>query len=402
MKTILFVGLIAIIGTSAIHAADDAPSTASVESTALRYTFSYPYTDADDMKPRGGTTRGTKVTLDDRASAAWTALRAADISDHERDRRAILAMAGEYRVSFDFIEVVRFDAKAPKDRPYQSWATEKVYVVADRPDFVSLQHILVMQMPSEDGKPSAPFVTKHWRQDWRYQPDHIDRYLGPIRWQRSEVSKAESAGRWSQTAYQVDDSPRYAALGRWQHNTSFSTWLGDETLRPLPRREYSFRSDYQTLVASNRHTVLPTGWVQEENNLKAVVAVGGNDEDKSASALPYVGREYGIARYERISDFDFSAGDAYWKRTGPLWSHVRAHWDALFADNTPVCLRAAPDQKQLFMPLFELAGDDAKLAKASDQELRTWSADLIDGYLSADAGSKACRGGEANSAKPAY
>jgi hypothetical protein len=341
-----------------------------------RFTFSYPFGDDDAMKPRGGTSKGAKVTLATEPSAAWQALRADGIDAQERDRRAILAMAGEYRVSFDFLEVVQFDAAAPKDRAYQSWATEKVYVVEDRPDFVSLQHILVMNLIGDDGKAMAPMVIKHWRQDWRYQPDHLDEYVGPVRWQRRALTAAEGAGQWSQTAYQVDDSPRYAALGRWRHNASFSTWLGADTLRPLPRREYTFRNDYQLLLASNRHTIIPTGWVQEENNLKQRVVT-------DAATLPFAGREYGIARYERIEGSDFSAGDAYWRRTGAMWSEVRTYWGERFALGKPVCLVGAPDQKQLFTPLFELAGDEARLADMTASALRSEVRGLVDGYLDA-------------------
>jgi hypothetical protein len=349
----------------------------AAETAKHRFTFSYPFSDDDAMKPRGSSTKGVPVTLDTQASAAWQSLQQAGIGSQERDRRAILAMAGEYRVSFDFLEVVQFDATAPKDRPYQSWATEKVYVVADRPDFISLQHILVMHILDGKGKPMSPFVTKHWRQDWQYEPLHLDEYLGSVRWQRRPLPASESRGQWSQTAYQVDDSPRYAALGRWQHNQSFSTWIGGDTLRPLPRREYTFRDDYQVLVASNRHTILATGWVQEENNLKQRIPASA-----PADFLPFAGREYGIARYERVVGSDFSAGDKYWQQTGALWAEVRSYWAELFARAKPICLSGAPDQKQLFMPLFELAGDDKKLAGAKPEQLRDWARQHIDAYLS--------------------
>ncbi len=349
------------------------------ETTKHRFIFSYPFGDDDAMKPRGSSTNGVPVTLDTRASAAWQFLQQAGIGSQERDRRAILAMAGEYRVSFDFLEVMQFDATAPKDRPYQSWATEKVYVVADRPDFVSLQHVLVMHLLDENGKAMSPVVIKHWRQDWQYEPQQLDEYLGSVRWQRRPLPASESRGQWSQTAYQVDDSPRYAALGRWQHNRSFSTWMGGDTLRPLPRREYTFRDDYQVLMASNRHTILATGWVQEENNLKQRIPASA-----AGGVLPYAGREYGIARYERIVGSDFSAGDNYWQRTGALWAEVRTYWAELFARAKPICLSGAPDQKQLFVPLFELAGDDKKLAGAKPAELREWARQHIDAYLSID------------------
>lgn len=40
-------------------------------------------------------------------------------------------------------------------------------------------------------------------------------------------------------------------------------------------------------------------------------------------------REQGVNRYQRIVDFDFTAGDRYWQQTGPFWLQVRAFWSAL-------------------------------------------------------------------------
>ncbi|HMH87138.1 MAG TPA: hypothetical protein VK523_00745, partial [Steroidobacteraceae bacterium] len=81
--------------------------------------------------PRGGTTRGAAVTLESTPSAAWHSLQEAHISAFERDRRAILAVAGDYRVTFDFLEIVTFSGR-PRDRPYQSWGTERVYLDQDQ------------------------------------------------------------------------------------------------------------------------------------------------------------------------------------------------------------------------------------------------------------------------------
>ena len=61
------------------------------------------------------------------------------------------------------------------------------------------------------------------------------------------------------------------------------------------------------------HTLTPTGWVQEEENLKLVLdAQGQPDED-----APYLARELGVARYEHVVGFDFSAGDRTDHETGP-------------------------------------------------------------------------------------
>ena len=315
-----------------------------------QFTFAWPLGEGA-LKPRGATTRGTPIVLDPVPSTAWQRLREPGLSDLERDRRAILAMAGPYRVSFDFLEVVRFDPALKPDAPYQSWGTEYVFVAEDRPDFIALQHILVMRVQLDAGKVSEPIIVRHWRQEWRYQPETLLAYDGANTWVRRSLSPGERRGAWVQSVLQVDDSPRYSARGRWEHGDSFSTWLSDETWRPLPRREFSVRKDYQVLVGTNRHTITPGGWVQEENNLKVALESAG----KPRAAMPYLAREYGFARYEHIKDYDFGPGERYFARTEPFWAEVRAAWREIERRDGRFTLRAQSDQGQLFMQFFEYA-----------------------------------------------
>ena len=370
-----------LVAASLVAGAASAAAQASAPTPGAppRYTFSWPL-DAAHLKPRGGTTRGAPVTLEREASAGWQALQAGGLSALERDRRAILAMAGTFRVTFDFLEVAAYGGADKPIAPYQSWATEKVYVDQDRPGFVSLVHILEMRMLDKDGAVGEPMVTKHWRQDWSYEPAQIVEYKGRDRWQRRSLSQAERRGTWLQSVYQVDESPRYASLGRWQHGASFSTWLSGDTWRPLPRREWSVRDDYQVLVGTNRHTIGPTGWLQEENNLKAVL-----DERRAVDAFkPYVGREYGVARYERIRDLDFDAADRYYARTRAFWDRVRDAWSGAFAQQGTITLRGPVDKLGLFVPLFERASEiEAQPAEAnsgderdSDKVIRAVLADM--------------------------
>jgi hypothetical protein len=335
-----------LCGATAIGAAEPAPAPAEPP----RYTFSWPL-DGSTLKPRGGSSRGAPVVLDREPSPAWNALQAPGLTPQERDRRAILAMAGSFRVSFDFLEVASYAAPAKPLGPYQSWATEKVYIDRDEPGFVSLVHILEMRMLDKAGKPSEPFVTKHWRQDWRYEPGTFVEYKGIDRWQQRPVADVDKRGAWLQTVYQVDESPRYASLGRWQHSASFSTWISGDTWRPLPRREWSVRDDYQVLLGTNRHTVAPTSWTQEENNLKAVLTA----QRELDPAKPYVAREYGMARYERLLDADFTAADRYYERTRSFWDRVRDTWSAAFTQQGTITLRGPVDKLSLFTPLFERA-----------------------------------------------
>lgn len=285
------------------------------------YVFGWPFVDATTLQPRRGTSQGPDVTLATETSATWRALRERGLSQRERDRRAILALAGDYRTSFDFLETVEFSAGAGPAKPYRSWGTERIYVVDDRGDAITLQHVIVM-FTVHDGVVDGPFVQKHWRQDWRYEPESLSEYRGHQHWERRALSRAEREGAWAQDVYQVDDAPRYSSVGRWEHTAAASIWTGSSAWRPLPRREFTVRSDYDVLVGVNRATVLPLGWVHEQDNLKLVLG----DDAKPRADAPYVARELGIDRYERIQGFDFSAGDAYWRKTGDFWRVVRNAW----------------------------------------------------------------------------
>jgi len=320
-----------------------AATAAGAQAPAGQFIFAWPLGEGA-LKPRGASTRGAPVTLDPVPSEAWQRLREPGLSALERDRRAILAMAGPYRVSFDFLEVVRFDPALKQDAPYQSWATEYVFVAEDRPDFIALQHVLAMRMLLEGGRISEPMVLRHWRQEWRYEAERLLAYEGANTWTPHALPEAERRGAWVQSVLQVDDSPRYAARGRWQHAEGLSTWLSEETWRPLPRREFSVRKDYQVLVGSNRHSITPSGWLQEENNVKLALA----------PERRILAREYGVARYERIRGYDFGAAERYFAATEPFWAEVRAAWREAAAAGR-FTLRAQPDQGQLFLPFFEYA-----------------------------------------------
>jgi hypothetical protein len=325
-----------------------AASAACADDEARRYTFSWPFTAGDAMRPRGGTTTGPAVELLETPSEAWEALRDPSLSPFERDRLAILAMTGGYRTTFDFIETAGFVAGYAPSRPYQSWATEYVFVAEEQEDFLSLQHVIVMLFVDGSGNVQGPFVQKHWRQDWRYEDPSLHVYAGHERWQRVEHSGDSVRGRWSQAVFQVDDSPRYEALGEWIHTQNYSAWTSDETWRPLPRRESSVRADYHVLIGSNRHAITPTGWVHEEDNLKVALDAEGKPKEIFA-------REVGLNRYERVVGFDFSSAEAYWSNTRAFWADVREAWREIKRDREAFALAEEIDGRALFVPMFEYA-----------------------------------------------
>ena len=99
-----------------------------------------------------------------------------------------------------------------------------------------------------------PYIVKHWRQDWLFQNTDFYSYNGDNQWKYVTKSKDEVKGQWTQKVYQVDDSPRYEGSATWVHVDGKSYWE-NTTDAPLPRREYTKRSDYNITVRGNRHEI---------------------------------------------------------------------------------------------------------------------------------------------------
>ena len=344
-------------------------------SITKQFTFSWPFSDEDKMRPRGGTTIGRPVTLLSGSSRQWETIQKAQTNKKEKDRLAILALAGDYRVSFDFIETMGFRPNYEVPAPYQSWGTERISVVVDQPDLLVLQHILEIHFADEKGESAEPIVIKHWRQDWRYEDEHSLDYQGKGLWRKTTRGKDSIKGKWSQSVYQVDDSPRYEGIGRWEHFPNMSVWNSDVLKRPLPRREFSVRDDYDFLESKIRITVISTGWIQEEDALKVSMSEGA----LKAIAIPvYLAREAGLSRYELITNFDFSKSDAYWKRTSIFWSLVRKVWEEIIAENTSFHLVSQRDGKYLFAELFN-AAEKSQIEKEAQARTRIHS--IINRYI---------------------
>ncbi len=282
----------------------------------------------------------------------------------EEDRAAILAMAGDFEVRFDFVETVSLDPDYElKDRKI-SGGTEMVRVLEDTGEFISLQHTLVMEI---DEVPE-PIVVKHWRQDWRFEPESILSYRGLDLWEAEAVMPWEGQGAWSQTVYQVDDSPRYAAVARWRHDNEISTWEPPASWRPLPRRDDTTREDYDVIAGVNRHTVAPWAWWHEQDNSKIVI------EDSGPRELV---REVGTNTYKRSGDFSPEAGEAYWEQTGEFWAAVRGMWAEKEATGR-IAVDDTPEGELLYMPMLEIA------AKVEEGEL-TAEAAAVDAQALLDA-----------------
>lgn len=295
-------------------------------------------------------------------------------STFEQDRQSILAMTGDYKVTFDFTETVSFvdgyELKAPK----LSGGHESVRVVEDRGDFISLQHLLVV------GPDESPFVVKHWRQDWKYEPARVLMFVGGNAWAWQDVPESERAGTWSQTVYQVDDAPRYGAVGAWTYEDGIAEWTPPQEWRPLPRRDMTTRDDYHAVDAVNRHVITPWGWVHEQDNSKLIL-----DGDPRALV-----REVGINTYRAFDDYPVAAAEAYWAGTSDYWAGVRAEWTRIEAAHEQFAIKIKGETEALYNPLLALAQD----VKAGEKELEPALAEaraVINSFVTPELGSLADR-----------
>ncbi len=333
-----------------------------VEETESSFLFGWGSVPGDRASTRGGTSDGAPVELAPPAALPNAAVAAA-ANDYERDRAAILSMVGEYRVSFHFLETLGLSEDFAPDRPYHSWATERVHVLEDRDGFISLQHTLEMYFVKEDGSVSEPSLVKHWRQDWTYENREILAFLGGSTWERRTLGSDEAEGAWSQAVFQVDDGPRYETTGRWEHRGNLSYWTSAPFLRPLPRREHSVRSDYEVLDGFHRIVLTPTGWLHEQHAWKRVAGEQGGEGAEPAS---FLASEFGLNRYERIVSPSLDAARDYWEKTGPYWEIVRRVWDETLAERKRFRLKDKVKGEPLYELLFEPAEDIAAGASEFD------------------------------------
>ncbi|WP_242111473.1 DUF6607 family protein [Luteimonas aquatica] len=262
-------------------------------------------------------------------------------ADRTRDHASILAMQGEYIVDFAFDETVLLQPGYERHPAMRSGGNETVIVVEDTPARVVLQHILVDE--------KSGHVTKHWRQDWVYEAPNRFEFSADQTWTVRALPAEQTRGAWTQCVFEVSDAPRYCGTGRWTYDNGIPTWTGDPSWRPLPRREYTKRSDYNAISAVNRHTITPAGWTHEQFNTKVRREADGRQIE--------LAREFGFNDYQKTKDVDFKPAYAYWEATRDYWAKVRARWDGLLSKPPGLRLKTKIDGMAMIIPLFGQAED---------------------------------------------
>ncbi len=188
---------------------------------------------------------------------------------------------------------------------------EVIRVFEDSGRRIVLQHLLVVNHEGKD------MVIKHWRQDWEYEPARVLVYSDRNTWTWEDVPEKMRTGRWSQTVWQVDDSPRYGGWGQFETQGGVRRWRSNWTWRPLARRDAVRKPVYDRYLAINRHQNTPDGWIHWQDNTKL--------GPKDGTLAPIV-QEYVLNTYTRFDGYNVKAADDYWAATRAYWGAVRAEW----------------------------------------------------------------------------
>lgn len=270
----------------------------------------------------------------------------------DQDRDAIKALAGFYKVTFNYAETFAPDKAYKFHDRHSSHAKEWAVILEDSPKKIVIQHILVMRGDS--------MMIKHWREDWTYEDPQLLAYDKDNAWKKVVLNANDVKGKWTQKVYQVDDSPRYQAIGTWIHVDGRHQWQSNCD-SPLPRREASERNDYNVLNRGNNVYLTADGWMFEQDNKKVV---------RSESGDKVLAMEKGLEQFVKTDAKNLAYAQEWWKKQEGFWKDARAAWDVVLAANTTIKINTKVADKLLYEQFFALSDQSAKenWSSAKNQE----------------------------------
>ncbi len=254
----------------------------------------------------------------------------------KEDKQAIKDMCGCFEVTFKYTETFSPEIDYEKHYDYTATALEWAELIKDEKDEISIQHLLVL---------NDTMVIKHWRQDWLYENTKRYDFNHDNQWTFVNMNKKDVKGQWTQNVYQVDDSPRYSGSATWIHADGRHYW-NNTTSSPLPRREYSKRSDYNVMMRGNQVEITKEGWLHEQDNEKVIRADGKEDV--------LLVEEKGYNVYRKVADEKCKAAKNWWATNKDFWSRVRNKWSDVYGRDKDLALEKAVNGQALFMQLFPM------------------------------------------------
>ncbi|MBK6478363.1 MAG: hypothetical protein IPP04_14960 [Saprospiraceae bacterium] len=261
------------------------------------------------------------------------------LAQKPEDSQAIKAMCGCYEIQFNFAETFQYPKDSVDYHPSKvklETALEWARLIEDEPKKISIQHILIV---------GQTMIVKHWRQDWLFENSIFYDYNGFNDWKLKILLPGQVKGQWTQKVYEVDDKPRYQGSASWIHIDGRHFW-DNTTNAPLPRREYTQRSDYNITKRANHIELSTQGWIHDQDNDKIIRTEHGDD---------YVlASEKGYNVYTKVDDSKCAAAQNWWNENKTFWVKVRTKWEAEFAKNKDLKLKTEVEGKPLYRHLQAL------------------------------------------------
>lgn len=258
------------------------------------------------------------------------------------DKQTINKLCGCFAVEFKYAETFSPDTGYKyheRDETNAGLELALPIEISDRK--IVIQHLLVI---------TDSMIVKHWREEWTYENPVIWKYKGDKTWIKEILSSEQVKGKWTQTVWEVSDEPRYQGYSQFVDLEDKIIWQST-TDAPLPRREYSVRSDYNILRRTNRLNITDSGYIHEQDNEKIIRKSG---QDKLLT------QEKGINSYKRLDEKQCAAAKYYWEQNKMYWEKVRKIWADYIDSLTSLSLKAEVDGKMLHEYLIDIAKDYAE------------------------------------------
>ncbi|NYJ29164.1 DUF6607 family protein [Allomuricauda sp. ARW1Y1] len=286
-----------------------------------------------------------KKTIASSLLLAFVTITATSQEKKELDRQAILDMCGCYDITFKYTETFAPEIDYEKKLDYTAGALELALPIVNEDNEISIQHLLVV---------NDTMVIKHWRQDWLFENQAVYHYDKDNNWVFSKLPSDAVNGQWTQKVYQVDDSPRYSGSATWVHVDGKHYWE-NKSDSPLPRREYTKRSDYNVMKRGNRQEITSYGWVHEQDNDKVLRKDGEGDV--------LIAQEKGFNIYTKVDDSKCQLAKDWWDDHKDFWANVRDAWDEVYNREGDLTLLKKVDEKPIFMHFYGLEEKGATKAE---------------------------------------
>ncbi|MBL7748868.1 MAG: hypothetical protein JNM19_15630 [Chitinophagaceae bacterium] len=279
------------------------------------------------------------------------------------ERKIVDKLCGCFEVDFKYAETFSPNPDYKYHEREETGGTAELALPIEVSDKkIVIQHLLVVG-------PST--VVKHWREEWTYENPVIWKYKGDRTWIKETLTAETVKGKWTQTVWEVADEPRYQGFSQFVNLDGKMIWQST-TDAPLPRREYSVRSDYNILRRTNRLNITDSGYLHEQDNQK-IIRTNGTDK--------LLVEEKGHNSYKRIADKECAAAKEYWEKNGTYWGKVRTIWADYISTHDRVTLKNKIDDKFLHEYLINL-GKEYLSEKISDADIDKKIKDEISRFIS--------------------